>query len=372
MTRVLTTTCDPSPRSIAPILLLSACLLVAGCGPASDQPAAQTSDTPAVPRLEPIATFGCSECDGPELLANPGITVGPSGRVHVVDTQEPHVRVLEPDGSLAFAIGASGEGPGEIRLPYIIGVLEMGDGSFWVQEGAFLHHFGADGTFLESESVPPRLPLGSAYDHDHGLIYVVAAPVPGSGAEHAPRRALLRLRPGQQDFETVAPWSLVSGMSEEEAAQSETRFSTLAVGPDGRLAIADIWNYRVRVLSPEGDLLQTFGRPELPRPPKDPDRLEREREIARQRGRDEPSPDGPHLGPRAAYDGAGRLWLHARRQPALLDVFAPDGAYLGEVALEGTLVESFPGLSAYGDRLAAVLTDDQGVARVHVFRIVDE
>lgn len=371
---------QPSPSRAAPrarslsllaLTLLALPALAGACAVATEGPAEPDADETSPVRLEPVATFGCGDCDGPEQLSKPGVTIGPSGRVYVFDDHEPHVRVLEPDGSLAFTTGASGEGPGEIRMPFLLGVLENPDGSFWVHEGMFVHHYDAEGSPLESAPVPPRLPLGFDYDHPRGRIYMIAAPPPLPGAEDAPRRSLLRYEPGQDGLETVASWESVVGMTAEAAAESDARFRTLAVGPDGRLAIADGWNYRVRVLSDTGELLTTFGRPELPRPSKSAERLEREREMAARRGGDDPDPEAPHLGPWAAYDGAGRLWLHAPRQPGLFDVFSPEGTFLGEVSVNGRISESSPALSAHGNRLATVILNERDLPTVRLYRIID-
>lgn len=124
--------------SVHALLPLALVAVVACAGSSAQDP---TDDAPVLPRLEPVATFGCAECEGPELLAQPGVTVGASGRVYVHDNVEPFLRVLESDGELLLTLGKGGEGPGEIRMPFPLGVLEEPDGSFWLHEPTFLHRY---------------------------------------------------------------------------------------------------------------------------------------------------------------------------------------------------------------------------------------
>lgn len=350
----------------AKIVALAGCFVVA-CSGAVEAPGVAPG---ALPRLVPVATFGCAECDGPELLAQPGVTVGTRGRIYVTDTREPLVRVLEPDGTLAVTFGRPGEGPGEFRLPLLLGILEDTAGGMWVQEAMFLHHFDAAGLPIESRPYAGRVPLGWAYDHERGEIYVLGFSVgPGSVDR---RRALLRYTTDGGDGEEVAPWDSLVGGPDGQRPDPDARWSTLAVAPAGELALVDVEGYRVRILSPEGAPLHEFGRSELPRPVKFEARLERERRLALERGDPPPDPLGPHLAGAAAFDHAGRLWLPTLREPGLIDVFSPDGAFLGEVSVGARIVESALGFRIGGQIVAAVLLDDLELPRVGIWRIVEE
>lgn len=356
-------TAAQSPGTRAPVpftacVLLAVALLGTACSGAGS--ASAPAGTDPVIRLEPVASFGCDDCEGPEQLATPGVTVGASGRTYIVETHEPFVRVLGPDGALELAVGVAGEGPGEIRLAFLLGVVEDGAGGFWVQEAMFLHHFDATGAALASEPYRGRLPSGWAYDQDRQRIYVVGGPLPLPGSQRG-ERMLVRYSPGSPEPEEVAPWEVVTQEPPGETPPETTRWSTLAVAPDGRIAIVDIWNYRVRVLSQNGTLLAEFGRPDLPRPRKSEERIAAERK------------QGASLGA-AGYDGAGRLWLQALRGPGLLDVFGPDGSLLAEIDVGERLGSpgGWPSLGVYGDRVAVIVQDDLGVATVRLYRIVEE
>jgi hypothetical protein len=78
-------------------------------------------------------------------------------------------------------------------------------------------------------------------------------------------------------------------------------------------------------------------------------------------------PVRPAVG-RIRFDPLGRLWVergHLAGVPAPIDVFAPDGEYLG------TLPDTVPFPVAFlsGMRLATIATDELGVARVVVYEV---
>ena len=75
--------------------------------------AAQTT-----PRLEPIATFGCDDCDGPLLFSDVRelVWIDPD-RLLVVDGDAPFLRVFIAAGEPITAFAREGAGPGELRTP---------------------------------------------------------------------------------------------------------------------------------------------------------------------------------------------------------------------------------------------------------------
>lgn len=169
----------------------------------------------------------------------------------------------------------------------------------------------------------------------------------------------------------MIPWERAVGSDAESSPGNPIRWSGLALAPDGGFAIIEARGYRVRALTTEGDLVSEFGRPELGPLAKSAEQLERERERAERFGGGEPDPHRPHVG-WSAYDGTGRLWLHALREPGLFDVFSPAGEFLGEVRIDGTVTQAFPGFSIAGDRAAAIVYDEAGVARVQIWEIVGD
>ena len=87
-----------SSRGFAAALFLPLVLLatmVAGCNdPAPDDPA-EAAHTPIA--LEPIASIGCADCDGPELITPTVLTLLDDGRLVVLDRFEPFVRVFREE-----------------------------------------------------------------------------------------------------------------------------------------------------------------------------------------------------------------------------------------------------------------------------------
>ncbi|MGD8328315.1 MAG: 6-bladed beta-propeller [Acidobacteriota bacterium] len=71
-----------------------------------------------LPSLSLHAVIGCEACDGPEKFADlNSVAIDSDGRVYVVDTFEPFVRIFEADGTFVRQFGTRGQGPGERIMP---------------------------------------------------------------------------------------------------------------------------------------------------------------------------------------------------------------------------------------------------------------
>jgi hypothetical protein len=80
-----------------------------------------------------------------------GLAAG-ADRIYVVDQQVPAVRAYDFDGRYLTDLGRRGEGPGEYMGP---GEIAVGpDGRVWVKDRRRLVIFAADGTHLETRSIP--------------------------------------------------------------------------------------------------------------------------------------------------------------------------------------------------------------------------
>ena len=91
--------------------------------------------------------------DVPEWLAfsrTPSIMLDPSGRL-LLKGQDPHVTVLEPDGSFVRHIGGEGEGPGEFTL---LGSFGFVADTVWMQHLTLLHisYFDSTGAHIRTET----------------------------------------------------------------------------------------------------------------------------------------------------------------------------------------------------------------------------
>lgn len=111
-----------SRRSI-PVLILIACSL-ASCrsqGGAQDSYGALQSI-----QLVRDLVIGSAEGDDPYLFASiPGIAIGDDGRMALVDSQDPRIRVFESDGTFSHYIGGGGNGPGEFQR--VISITSVSD-----------------------------------------------------------------------------------------------------------------------------------------------------------------------------------------------------------------------------------------------------
>jgi hypothetical protein len=159
----------PIPIVIAGVFSLSAC--------DADPPAAG-DPLAALPTWSFAQELAIGHEEDPNYALTPvsGFAVSPRHRlVFVAQRQDAHLRVFDFDGRFIRAIGRRGDGPGEFRRPFAVGVL--GD-TIWTadyrQEGWF-HFFTLDGEPIRSERMPPLEPP-----------YIGAAgadrPVPGGGA----------------------------------------------------------------------------------------------------------------------------------------------------------------------------------------------
>lgn len=76
-------------------------------------------------------------------------------RIFVAEPNSGTVTVWAPEGSLVFAVGRRGEGPGELVSPYRLHVQE--DGSFYVRDWQRFTYFASTGQLIRTVAGPPRL-----------------------------------------------------------------------------------------------------------------------------------------------------------------------------------------------------------------------
>lgn len=200
-----------------------------------------------------------------------------------------------------------------------------------------------------------------------------ASPPPMSASAGMGTRSLVRYDLGRPEATTVLGPEHFPDNPDGSGGRSP--WIDIALTPDGRLVLADGWDYRIRLLGPEaGETVREFGRQDLDRPHKSEKELERAREALRRMRRDdeEPDPESPHFF-QATVDGAGRLWLATLREPGGLDVLSSEtGDLLAELSVGHRISPGGKGVDAAGDRLVAVTLDDLDTAIVRIFRIVQE
>src|SRR5690606_39789650 len=57
------------------------------------------------------------------------------------------------------------------------------------------------------------------------------------------------------------PISSIGGIDEETGSALFNRPNGVAIGPDGNLYVADTWNYRIVVLTQDGEVITSWGQP---------------------------------------------------------------------------------------------------------------
>ncbi len=282
--------------------------------------------------------------------------VDAAGNVYLLDTQLAHVLVISPTGELLRTIGGPGEGPGESRNPRDVVVLD-------------------DGTVGLLELFPAKLILLSPEGEPRGELDIGASDATAGGFTSAARilhrggrcvvagQRLTQVEGGQHRDMYLAAVDADGAITHRYSEAVMTLdFADLvfverelnpgchqpsALGPDGVVYVPAAWDrYAVEVFAPDGAALRTFER-DFENRPRNADELRRVNALYDANAANIPFPTRREVEPEPpviadlAVDPAGRLWvLHSRgaedRAPGVLqtyDVYAPDGAFLREVAL---------------------------------------
>lgn len=277
--------------ALAPLLLLA--LLIAGCG-------GEESVTPA---YEPAGTWGQAG-EGPGALRNPiGITYA-AGELYVSDAGNNRIQVFDTTGTFSRQFDGSGSAAGPLLRPMHLEarIHEEGPGlqvavpeygadriRLFGSEGTVQAVIGTTGTGPGELDAPGGLALG-----DSGRIYVaefynhrVQLLLPGTGQVGKWGTGSSGSKNGQFTYPTdvtlledgslvvadaynhriqrfgpggTHQWSLPPNTT--QAGSTATRFNVataVETGPEGRIYVADFYNHRIKIVSPEGKRLAMFG-----------------------------------------------------------------------------------------------------------------
>ncbi|MGD8330610.1 MAG: hypothetical protein PVJ49_14345 [Acidobacteriota bacterium] len=360
--------------------------IVGGCGGTGAAGDAEKDAASPTIALEPVATIGCADCAGPELITPTVISLLEDGRLAVLDRYEPFVRIFGPGGQPELSFGSRGQGPGELGSEmggmYFSGayLLPWPDGELSVLElmPAVLETFSASGEFLRQETLdlPFAAPGAQAFAPSTGT-YFRHSYLPTSEEPDVIERCIIDVNGGSECAQITTAIALTGAAPEGFRA-----VLAAAATPSGELVIADTATYRLWVLDGDGNAVRQFGR-DIPPPPKSAEQLEAEREANRARlesGREEREidPSRPYIVRSGIQvDGSDRIWVLTQRYTAdewVFDVLDAEGAFLNEVrtealtAMDGYQITPF---AITGDRLAVVSNQADGSARIDVYRIVE-
>lgn len=317
--------------------------------------------------------IGSVEGEGPTLFGRiRSLAVDAAGRVWVVESQSQEIRVFGRDGGHVRTIGRKGGGPGEFQRALH---AQFGpEGRLWVADpaNARVSVFDTAGALLTSEPVPGGfvvIPWRGGFD-DRGRYYL---PIP---------------RPSEEGFDLglvrheIRPDS-TSGRGGRTAPPALVPLDTLPVprdpvererfehrSGDGRtVAMASVpyapafrwrrspsgtfWglftgDYRLVELSPAGDTLRAVTRPFEPLPVTQADveeAMEGLEWFTSQGGWVDRSaiPDTKPGADELFVDDEGNVWVfpvtERGREGRVLDVFDPEGRWLGRVRLPFALAD---------------------------------
>lgn len=412
---------------------LLALAALAGCGGGDADPAAGPTsglDGPDRPlEMAPEPVYAVGGLEAPEWAnfgAIGGLAFDAAGNLYVNDTQADQITVIGPDGERLRTVGSAGRGPGELSSPTGFAVMDDGGVAVfdfqhrgWVvygSDGAFLHtvtvdvektgmpgrdvHVHADGSIVapitgrirfgpaveaEEDTVPPHRPIARF------------ATAPGSEAEIVYRA--FDMPPPETSGQEQRLGGMVLRMAPERAFVPPLNIAML---PDGLIAVADSFGYRVKLVDASGAVRSVLERPIAPtRVTPAIQEAEKQRRLDELDAGGAPrfvvsGPGGAVRGPDAdemrafqearietllfadaipviediAVDHEGRIWVQRSSgvpgEPGPTDLITSDGRYLGTLAPEGLRI---PAAFGPGGLIARVERDEFDVPTIVVERL---
>ena len=182
-----------------------------------------------------VATFG-KNLDQPA-----GIAIDATGHVWVADTGHDRVVEFSPVGRVLAIFGSPGRGRGQLDQPVALAVTPFGD--VWVadQGNSRVEEFSDSGRYRTSFAVPT--PAGVGLDA-HGDVWV-------SSPAYAPGNSVLEFSPAGRQLRSFGTTQAGYGDLGDPGG--------IAVGPAGRIYVAQPDYGLVSVFSPTGRFYTEFG-----------------------------------------------------------------------------------------------------------------
>lgn len=294
--------------------------------------------------------IGAVDGEGPEVFGRVrSVIPDAQGRMWVMDSQAFELRLFDADGNFVRVVGGPGEGPGEFAMSPC--TFPGPDGEIWVEDMLRRwQRFDSAGNYLGSHPVTSNLGCGIRRWTPDGRFLVVNTvrdPQPSSTGFYVVHRLEEggQLVPGDTIHPPeLSPPPLVTWVSADGRGRI-TMPLPFAPRPARVLAASgDFWvadgdgPYVIRRESAEGDTLLVIERDYEPIPIPASVRDEAIRDFRR----DGMTPEGgfdPNDVPRfypafesfqTGPDGALWVWRQLAEGEVGLDVFTPDGRYLGQ------------------------------------------
>lgn len=375
---------SPHRRSTRRLLVAAALACLPACGGDRASDASGAWKPGQEWRLTLQTTIGSADGYGPDVFAQiVDVELDAMGRVWVADGQQHQIRVFDSTGAHVRTIGRKGGGPEEFKA--IAGMDWAADGTLWVLDGGNMRFavYDTTGRFITTHRrdlniVTTPWPLG--FDV-RGNLYDRA-----SVTSHEDKEVrLVRFGPGLQPQDTFRVPRFEDPMFEVSREQGRNRrissvnvpFAASQVwrlDPEGFVWVAITDKYRLTRYRFDGTVERVVEHQTEAQPVTAEQRkklLDTYRGFERSGGRVDESripKTHPVIVDFFVADN-GHLWVMPYRgSPAKMDIFTPDGTYLGEVSNPARLLPS-PLPAIRGDWMAGVVTDADGIQSVLLIRI---
>lgn len=353
-----------------------------GGAPVVSNPADGVWDSASAWRLTEELRIGGVEGDGPEIFGSvAGVVVDDYGRIQVLDRQAREVRIFGPDGSHVRTFGREGQGPGELGDP--IGLVQGPEGRLWVVDPSNNRYsvFDTAGTYVTSHRrrvAGYAMPWTGGFDTRGRLLEATVV-----SGEDGIRRIFVRFDTAFSSTDTLEVPEYDADVFELESENSymaadvpfsPTRVTTL--GPDGTVWTGVNADYAFAALSVTRDTLRVVAKDFDPAPVtrEDRDQALGRLEWFRDQGGEVDLSRIPDTKPAyrwLAVAPSGHVWVASivedRAVGQVLDVFDPEGRYLGRLDAPITLTGS--SLVFRDDRIYGLTTDELGVTYVVRLRV---
>lgn len=331
--------------------------------------------------IEPDLRLGTAAGDGPELFGQVrDIEADALGRIYVLDTQAKEIRVFGPDGSHVRNIGRGGAGPGELEGP--TGMEWSPHEQLWVEDPRNNRYTVFDTTGALVATHPRNMNwigfVWAGYFDEAGNLYLQNIDYSPEGREerlvrHDSTMAALDTFP-LPEYETLTYELVEDGRVRMAATVPFSPRQQWLVARDGTLWFGVSGEYRFYQRALKGDTLRIVEKEYVPIPVTS---AEREQALDQDFYRDmaEQGADvDPDLIPpvRPAWTGFtvdrdGYLWVVPQIPDSMataLDLFDPEGRYLGRRVASAPIQGASPGPVIRGEHLYAVTRDELGVQYV--------
>lgn len=338
-------------------------------------------------RLVETARIGTVEGTGPEVFGSVvDVTLDRMGRVWIADGQQQNIRVFDERGHYIRTIGRKGAGPAEFRS--LSGMQWESENRLWVLDGgnARFAIYDTAGALVETRpraSSMTTSPWPGRFD-SQGRLYDVDGEFLPDGSI---RTSVIRSTSGgrsqdtfqiplfnEEVFEFTRGDARNQNVTQVNVPFTGTQF--WALDPEGNVWIANTAHYRIERHPFTGGRTKEVVQREhravpVTRAERDR-RLDDYRDFVRQGGRIDLSriPDSYPALHGFLFDDEAHLWVSPvtrKQEGRVLDVFEPDGSYLGRVALP-TAARSSPKFIR-DNRMLVVERDSLDVQSIVVLRV---